>query len=411
MFCLALLGILSLVRYFDWMPPLAYSSFWDDPQTNILQLFWPIFAIGLLGGLWAALEMRSREDSSTMVILARALGLILRHGGMLLSAIILLEIIFLVPGMGRLLVKASFQLDVPVVSASAAVFIWLALWSRFLGNLLLAVVDREPTTRPESTGGAINGHGLLIGGGIAIGVLLLLLLLPFVASQDPLMTNRSEVLAGPGGAHWLGTDPIGRDIFSRVLHGGRAAALIALPMGLLAILVGVPMVVARVLLDRAGKSALLYGIEGALEGIVAVPWLVIGILIQVSIGAGWPFLALAVILVPRALRVGWTLGAGETLQLPQLAPMALRLGALFLAAALVMSSALGLLGLGIPLSAADLGGMLSIGSGSIAAVAPWVVIFPGLVLTLVAAIWLVVATLFSRSGPEYRPVGWAHIMS
>ena len=65
-FCLALLGILSLVRYFDWMPPPAYSSFWDDPQTNILQLFWPIFAIGLLGGLWAALEMRSREDSSTI---------------------------------------------------------------------------------------------------------------------------------------------------------------------------------------------------------------------------------------------------------------------------------------------------------------------------------------------------------
>ena len=81
------------------------------------------------------------------------------------------------------------------------------------------------------------------------------------------------------------------------------------------------------MLDRARIPELVYGIEGVLEGMVAVPWLVIGILIQSNWGAGWPFLALAVILVPRALRVGWALGAGAPLQVVHLATVALRLGA------------------------------------------------------------------------------------
>ena len=86
------------------------------------------------------------------------------------------------------------------------------------------------------------------------------------------------------------------------------------------------MVIARVMLDRTRAWSLIYGIEGVLEGMVAVPWLLIGVLIQVSLGGGWPFLALAAMLLPRALRVGWALGAGESLQVAQLAPVALRLG-------------------------------------------------------------------------------------
>ena len=110
-------------------------------------------------------------------------------------------------------------------------------------------------------------------------------------------------------------------------------------------LVAFPMVIARITLDRARSWALMYGIEGVLEGLVAVPWLVMGILIQASVGPGWPFLALAAIFVPRALRVGWAMGAGEGLQIAQLAPVALRLGALFLATTLAMSTTLGLGGL------------------------------------------------------------------
>ena len=175
-------------------------------------------------------------------------------------------------------------------------------------------------------------------------------------------------------------------------------------------MVGVPMVIARVVLDRSNTPGLVYGIEGALEGLVSVPWLVIGILIQANLGHGWPFVALAMMLVPRALRVGWALGAGERLQIAYLVPVALRIGTLFLAVALAISTALGFVGVGIQHPTTDLGLMLSQSRQNIE-VASWAVIIPGLFLSLIGATWLVMATLFSRSGEEYRPVGWVHALS
>ena len=160
----------------------------------------------------------------------------------------------------------------------------------------------------------------------------------------------------------------------------------------------------------AANMPLIYGIEGGLEGLVAVPWLVVGVLIQASLGGGWPVLALAAILVPRALRTGWALGEGEGLQVVQLAAVALRLGALFLATALAMSTALGFFGLGLPPGHPDLGVILA-ESRTALVDAPLMPVVPGLALSLIGGTWLVVATLFARSGREYRPVGWAQTMS
>ncbi|PKB80012.1 MAG: hypothetical protein BZY88_10510 [SAR202 cluster bacterium Io17-Chloro-G9] len=415
-FWLGFITILVLVRYFDWLPPLGYADFWEDLGENLRQLVWPIFALGIMGGFWISLEMPSRKDDSAMLVLARVLGLALRHSGMLLSGVILLEIIFVVPGLGRILLASAFQRDPAVLGAAAAVMIWFVLLSRFLGNMLLAAVDGEAPARgegirgEEGIGRQESGAVLAIGGGVTLVLLILLLLAPIVSSQDPHVVSAADGLAEPGGGHWLGTDRLGRDIFSRVLHGGRTAAQVGLPMGILAIFIGFPMAVTRTVVDRARFPALAYAIEGVLEGLVAVPWLVAGILIQVNVGAGWPFLALMVILVPRALRVGWALGAGERLQSVNMIAVALRLGALFLAASVAISAALGFVGFGLPPDRVDLGQMLGRG-GELIAAAPWVVIFPGLFLSLIAATWLVVAALFSRKGPDYEPVGWTHIMS
>jgi len=409
-FWLGLLILLVLIHVFDWLPPFRYQDFWDGPKDNILQLIWPIFTIGLVGGLWTALQMRSSEDTSPEVTLARALGLVLRHGGMLLSGVILLEILFAVPGLGRMLLQSVLQRDPAVLGVAAAIIIWIALLSRFFGNLLLAAVDGDPPARTEAIGGTESVPVLAIGSAVILGLLVLLLLMPILAPEDPQVGSLQERLTGPSTGHFFGTDRLGRDIFSRVLHGGRTAALIGLPMGLLALFIGFPMVIARVMLDRARMPELVSGIEGVLEGLVAVPWLVVGILVQTNLGPGWPFLALAIILIPRALRVGWELGAGERLQVMDLASVALRLGALFLAASLAMSTALGFFGVGVALPRADLGGMLA-ESREVIQVIPWAIVFPGLGLTLIGSVWLAVATLFSRKGPENRPVGWAHPMS
>jgi len=74
---------------------------------------------------------------------------------------------------------------------------------------------------------------LAIGLGIVAFVLLLGIIAPLITSHDPLVQNVRARLASPSGDHWLGTDLLGRDVFSRILHGAR----VDIPLVLVATLV------------------------------------------------------------------------------------------------------------------------------------------------------------------------------
>lgn len=64
---------------------------------------------------------------------------------------------------------------------------------------------------------------------------------PLVAPYDPVQIKLSAKLAPPGAEHWLGTDHFGRDIFSRVLYGGRVSLSVGLLVVAFAVIVGVPL--------------------------------------------------------------------------------------------------------------------------------------------------------------------------
>ena len=381
------LGLLVLVGYLHLFPSIS-------------------LVVGVAGGLWIALEMPRRKDVSPRRALSIAAGLGLRHGGMLLIAIVLLEAFVGASGLGPTPLRGSLA----VSGASAAVFVWLALWSRFLGSLVLAAVDGIGPTRIETRTRAVSGRTVAIGGGVAFVLVALLFLAPIVAAHDPYRSS-VETFSGPTGAHWLGTDQLGRDTFSRVVHGGRSAAELGVPMAILALLTSIPMVVARIVLDGAGMPRLLHGVEGVLEGLVSVPWLTLGILIQMHVLGEWPLWAgLAIVLVPRALRVGWALGAGERLRRDHLALTALQAWALLMAASLALIFALGYLGLGSSPPTPDWSLML-VESRPFVDVVPGNMIFPGVFITVVTVAWLVMATLFSQSDSEHRPAGCVHALS
>lgn len=61
--------------------------------------------------------------------------------------------------------------------------------------------------------------------------------LPFV--KDPTAINLQNAVADPSGAHWFGTDQLGRDLFSRVLYGGQVSLLVGLVATGVAVLIGV----------------------------------------------------------------------------------------------------------------------------------------------------------------------------
>lgn len=82
-------------------------------------------------------------------------------------------------------------------------------------------------------------HHLAVAGLIVLCVLVLsALFASIIAPYDPDALSTSEKLQGPSAAHWFGTDDVGRDIFSRVLHGGRISLVIGLAATSVALFIG-----------------------------------------------------------------------------------------------------------------------------------------------------------------------------
>jgi peptide/nickel transport system permease protein len=154
-FFVGVLLLFFLVRYFQWMPPLEYTSLWDGPAANLKQLIWPALAEAYYISAPITRLTRSlmleviRED---FVRTARAKGLperlvVYHHalrnmliplvtfvgwsGGRLLGGIVVMELIFAVPGMGTGLIDAVNHRDYPTVQAivvmMALVFLTLNL--------------------------------------------------------------------------------------------------------------------------------------------------------------------------------------------------------------------------------------------------------------------------------------------
>ncbi|HME97556.1 MAG TPA: peptide ABC transporter permease, partial [Methylomirabilota bacterium] len=65
---------------------------------------------------------------------------------------------------------------------------------------------------------------LAVGGGVVVLILVTLAVLaPVLAPWDPNRPDTKKILNAPSRSHWLGTDPLGRDVLSRVLYGSRVS--------------------------------------------------------------------------------------------------------------------------------------------------------------------------------------------
>jgi peptide/nickel transport system permease protein len=159
-FWVGILIVYFLVLFFAWMPPLGYANLWDDPVTNLQQFIFPALALGFFEMAFTARVTRSsmlevyREDYTRT---ARGKGLaervvIVRHAlknallpvvtvtgfqlGRLLAGTVVIENIFMVPGMGKLLLDSVFHRDYTEVQA----IVVLITVSVLILNLLLDLV-------------------------------------------------------------------------------------------------------------------------------------------------------------------------------------------------------------------------------------------------------------------------------
>ena len=87
----------------------------------------------------------------------------------------------------------------------------------------VAPADRRPWRRALRK--LWRRRGAMVGLAFVVFFVLLAILAPWLAPQDPLATSWSAVRKAPSAAHWFGTDEIGRDVLSRVIWGARASLL------------------------------------------------------------------------------------------------------------------------------------------------------------------------------------------
>ena len=164
-FLAAVLMILVLLAVFDWLPALGYVDLWDDPAKNLSQMFFPALALALYEMAFIARVTRSamleiiREDYMRT---ARSKGLaegvvLFRHGlknailpiltisgwqfGRLFGGTVVIETIFLIPGMGRILIEAVAHRDFPLLQAAIVLIGFAIVTINLLVDLLYGWLD------------------------------------------------------------------------------------------------------------------------------------------------------------------------------------------------------------------------------------------------------------------------------
>ena len=246
----------------------------------------------------------------------------------------------------------------------------------------------------------------LVGGVLLALVVLASVLAPLLASSDPVKPSFSRRLAPPWGlggtpANVLGTDNLGRDIFARVLHGGRISLALATVSVLVAALVGI--VVGLVagsagerldgLLMRAADVQLAFPVIMLAIALVAVIGTSPGALVGVLALSGWVLYARTVrasVLTIRRLEyveAAYTLGASDLRIiarhiLPNTIAPILVLGSSQFATMVLLESGLSFLGMGIQAPRPSWGLMLAEGRDYLSN-AWWLATIPGVAISLV----------------------------
>jgi len=124
--------------------------------------------------------------------------------------------------------------------------------------------------------------GILVGGAITLCVVLAALLAPFIAPYDYAKINVLNSWAPPGAEHLLGTDKLGRDVFSRLLVGARVSMLISVSVVAVTLVIGVGIGMIAGYLRGRIDGALMRTVDLAL----AFPEVVFALLVAAMLGPG-----------------------------------------------------------------------------------------------------------------------------
>jgi peptide/nickel transport system permease protein len=228
----------------------------------------------------------------------------------------------------------------------------------------------------------------------------------YVAPYDPLTLDFESVLAGPTAVHWFGTDNFGRDIFTRVLYGGRTALVIGVMASAFgSIIGGVVGVVSGYFSGRFD-----FYVQRFIDILLSFPIIVLAVVVVAMLGKFIVFgvdlnlvVAIAIPIIPKVARVVRA-SALSVRELPYIdaaraagyshlriifrhmvpnvfAPFIIMFAA-FVAQAILLEASLSFLGLGVTEPTPAWGLMLSGNAADFYKEAPWMIIFPGVAISV-----------------------------
>ena len=273
-----------------------------------------------------------------------------------------------------------------------------------------AVPDSRRDSRLRALGRISRRHPLGAFGGFVLLVIVVLAVgAPYLAPFDPVDGNSAALYSPPNSIYWLGTDGFGRDILSRLIYGARISLLVGLGASLLG--VGVGASIGIIAGYRGGWTDIIA--QRVMDAMLAFPMLLLALAMAAVLGPALHnvIIALAMPIVPRAARIARSsvlvLKATAFIEaaratgcssarimlrhiLPNTMAPLLIIATAYLGLAIVQEAALDYLGAGIQEPQASWGLMMSGSATTLALVAPWIVIFPGLAIFL-----MVLASIFS----------------
>src|SRR5882757_5325946 len=272
----------------------------------------------------------------------------------------------------------------------------------------MAVIEQPTETAPANPGWLRNlgyfarRYPLGAAGAVIVTMFVLMAIFaPLITQFDPTSTDARASLLRPGGAHPFGADFMGRDMWSRIVYGARISLAVGAGSTALGCLFGVTI----------GLMSGYFGgwfdliVQRFMDVMQSLPLLVMALVMTAALGPSLTntIVAISIPLVPNVARVirsntlmlrempyveaARAIGMNETSialrhVLPNtLAPLIV-LATAQLGSTILVEAALSFLGLGVPEPHPSWGRMLSESAAEYVRTAPWLVIFPGLAISL-----------------------------
>jgi peptide/nickel transport system permease protein len=228
----------------------------------------------------------------------------------------------------------------------------------------------------------------------------------WVAPHDPLKIDFASILAPPSAEHWMGTDAYGRDILSRIIYGSRTALVIGFTSSFVGstlgamlgvasayfggkiddwiqrfvdVLLAFPIIVLALVVVAAVRSAVIFDIDVNLIIAIAIP--ILPRVERVVRAAAMSVRVMPYVDAARAAGYSNTRIIFRHMAPNVVAPYLIMLTA-FIAQAILAEASLSFLGLGVTEPTAAWGLMLSGNAADFFDKAPWMILFPGIAISL-----------------------------